>query len=257
VNTSILQFKNVSFSYRRDWKPVLHDTTVDFPERQITAILGPNGAGKSTLLLLALSWLKPSGGQILYEGKILSQYSRRQMGQMMSLVPQIEHITFEYSVLEYVLLGRIPYLDSLAQPGAEDFRIAYESLAHIGMAEYAHRSMIQLSGGERQLILIARSLAQQPKLLLMDEPTSHLDLHNKARLVHILRDLERNGVTVLMTTHDPDLASAVASHSLLMNHGRVLYAGPTAEALDQDHLSRLYEFPIQVADVSGRKIVYW
>jgi iron complex transport system ATP-binding protein len=142
-------------------------------EREMVAVLGANGAGKSTLLMLALGWLTPGSGTILLDGRPLASLSRRDMGQLMGLVPQREHMAFEYSVLEYVLLGRTPYLAPLAQPGASDYAFALAALEQVGMGDLASRSVPRLSVGECQMVLIARSLAQQPRLL-HGQPTPHL-----------------------------------------------------------------------------------
>jgi iron complex transport system ATP-binding protein len=253
----MMRFEDVSFSYRPGLPPAVNKVALNVDKGSITAILGPNGAGKSTLLFLALAWLQPSRGRILLDGLPLARYSRREMGRMMGLVPQKEHIPFEYSVLEYVLLGRLPYLAPLEQPGVKDYEASLAALEQVGLSRFAYRSVFKLSGGERQLVLIARSLAQQPRLLLLDEPTSHLDLHNKSHLVDLLRRLQAQGVTVLMTTHEPELASALASTIVLMNEGKVLFCGPPDEALTKDRLSHLYRLPVEVVAVSGRKVVVW
>lgn len=257
MTVPILQFEGVAFSYRRHAAPVFEDLSLDFPRGAVSALIGPNGAGKSTLLFLALGWLRPAAGCVRLEGRPLEKYSRRETGRRMALVPQREHITFEYSVLEYVLLGRTPYLSPLAQPGPEDTAAAVEALERAGLVELARRPVQTLSGGERQLALIARALAQQPSLLLLDEPTSHLDLHNKARMVDLLRTLGREGVSIVMTTHEPELASALATHVVLLERGRVLCAGPPGDVLTAERLGSLYRMPVEVVEVSGRRVVLW
>jgi iron complex transport system ATP-binding protein len=253
----ILQFENISFTYPTGKKPVMHDFSLDIQPGTLTAILGPNGTGKTTLIHLALGWLHPSQGKIYLNGNVLSSYTRREMGQWMGLVPQNETTPFEYSLLEYVLLGRTPYLSPLAMPGEEDVKIAAQKLADVGLAELQHRSMPSLSGGERQLVLVARALAQQPKLLFLDEPTSHLDLSNKLRLVQVLRQLQSQGVTIVFTTHEPDVASALATHMVLMREGQVLQTGPIAEVMTDASLSTLYNMPIHVKELEGKRIVVW
>ena len=171
----ILRFEQVAFTYTNG-KEVLHTLSLDLREGCPTVILGPNGSGKTTLLHIALGWLKPSNGRVLLAGKPLRAYSRRELGQWMGLVPQSEHTPFEYSLLEYVLLGRAPYLHPLAMPEASDYARAQAALERVGMGELSGRSILRLSGGERQLVLVARALAQETRLLLLDEPTSHLDL---------------------------------------------------------------------------------
>ncbi len=253
----MMRFDGVSYGYHPGQPLALQEVSLDIAKGGITAVLGPNGAGKSTLLFLALAWFQPSRGSILLDRHPLGRYSRREMGRLMGLVPQREHIPFEYSVLEYVLLGRLPYLAPLEQPGENDYAVSLTALEQVGLRRFANRSVFRLSGGERQLVLIARSLAQQPRLLLLDEPTSHLDLHNKSHLMVLLKQLQAQGVTIVMTTHEPEVASAIASTVVLINEGRVLFCGPTEDALTTQHLSLLYNLPVEVVTVKRRRIVLW
>ena len=190
-------------------------------------------------------------------GRPLGSYSRGELGREMGLVPQSEHTAFEYSLLEYVLLGHAPYLKPLEMPGPEDARIALDALARVGLAGWEGRSIARLSGGERQLVVVARALAQQPRFLLLDEPTSHLDLGNKARLLALLRDLVSHGVTILLTTHEPELAAGLATHLILIRGGQVLQAGPLNETFTAECLSATYGVPVEVAQVRGRQVVLW
>ena len=257
MNTASLAFQAVRFAYPANGRPVFQQLTLEVASGTVTAILGPNGAGKTTMLHLALGWLKPQGGHVVLQDRPLGSYSRGELGRELGLVPQSEHIAFEYSLLEYVLLGRAPYLKPLEMPGAEDMRIALDALARVGLAGWAERSIARISGGERQLVLIARALAQQPRILLLDEPTSHLDLGNKARLVALLRDLVGHGVTILFTTHEPEVAAGLATHLVLMRGGQVLRTGPLAETFTAELLSATYGVPVEVAQVRDRQVVLW
>jgi len=257
MNEALLSFENITYTYPTGKQPVMQNFTLNIEPGTITAILGPNGAGKTTLLHLGLGWLHPSEGQVKLSNKGLHAYSRRELGQMMGLVPQNENTPFDYSLLEYVLLGRTPYLDPLAMPGEEDVAISLQKLEAIGLAELQHRVMPSLSGGERQLVLVARALAQEPRLLFLDEPTSHLDLSNKSRLVKVLRDLQQQGVTIVFTTHEPDVASALATHMVLMRDGHVLQSGTAEEVMTDSSLSELYKLPIHVKELDGKRIVLW
>lgn len=253
----LLKFDHLRFVYPSAGQPLMKEFNLEIGAGTVTAILGPNGAGKTTLLHLALGWLKPQGGRILLDQCTLGDYSRRALGQWMGLVPQNEHIPFEYSLLEFVLLGRAPYLPPLAMPGKEDVEIAIAALQQVGLSEMQNRSILNLSGGERQLVLVARALAQQPRLLLLDEPTSHLDLSNKGRLLRSLRELSDKGVTILFTTHEPEVASALATHLVLMQKGQILKTGPLAEVFTGQNLSLLYQLPVLVAEIEGRKVALW
>jgi iron complex transport system ATP-binding protein len=254
---ALLQFEKIQFGYPQATQPVMNDFSLEIVSGTVTAILGPNGAGKTTLLHLALGWLKPQAGKIRLDQRPLIDYSRRSLGQWIGLVPQNEHISFEYSLLEFVLLGRAPYLPALSMPGKADYKIAYEALQQVGLAELQNRSILSLSGGERQLVLIARALAQQPRLLLLDEPTSHLDLGNKGRLVHLLRELSAQGVSIVFTTHEPEVASALATHLVLMQKGQILKTGPLEEVFTSQDLSFLYQLPVSVVNVAGKRVALW
>lgn len=257
ISTSLLQFKNITFGYPSAIQPVMQDFNLEIESGTITAILGPNGAGKTTLLHLILGWLKPQLGSILLEKCDLNSFNRRNLGQWMGLVPQSEHIAFEFSLLEFVMLGRAPYLPPLAMPGEEDRKIAAEALHLVGLSAMQNQSILGISGGERQLVLMARALAQKPRLLLLDEPTSHLDLSNKGLLVRLLKELAKKGVTILFTTHEPDVASALATHLVLMRKGKILKTGAFADVFNHQDLSRLYELPVNVVEVEGRKVAIW
>ncbi len=257
MSGSLVAFRGVTFGYQPGGVAVLSELDWTLREGSITSILGPNGAGKTTLLFLAMGWLKPWAGSITLGGRPLPSYSRRALGRQIALIPQSEHIPFEYSVLEYVLLGRAPYLPALGMPSAEDERIAYQALERVGIAHLYSHCVLKLSGGERQLVLAARALAQQPRLLLLDEPTSHLDLSNKVRLAQILRGLAEGGATILMTTHDPDLALAVSDETVLMERGRVVVSGPTRAVATGENLTRIYRVPVRIVAVEGKNQVLW
>lgn len=254
TSESLLKLSNLQFAYHPE-TPVLRQVSFEAPGGSITAILGPNGAGKTTLLKLILGLLRPHSGEILLAGKNLRHYSRRELSRWIGLVPQRESVPFEYTVLEYVLLGRAPYLGPLDQPGEMDIDIARRALARLEIETLERRAIPELSGGELQLVMVARSLAQQSRILLLDEPTSHLDLSNKYRVLDILRGLAREGTTILFTTHDPESASLVADGLVLVARGQVLAAGPVEETFTAEKLSATYGVEVEVLRVDGRKIV--
>jgi iron complex transport system ATP-binding protein len=257
MSTPLLAFDQISFGYSPRFKTVLRSLSLEIQPGTVTAILGPNGAGKTTLLHLALGWLAPQSGQVRLDGRPLDSYSRRDLGQWMALVPQSERIPFEYSILEYVLLGRAPYLAPLDMPGAEDYCLGEQVIEQVGLGQLNGRAITTLSGGERQLALVARALAQQPRLLLLDEPTSHLDLANKVRLLRLMQELAVSGVTLLLTTHEPDVAAAIATHLVLMREGQVYQTGPLPQVFTAEHLSATYGVPVKVTQVDGRRIALW
>jgi iron complex transport system ATP-binding protein len=252
---SILSVSGLSFGYNGSKRTIFHDLSLEIPAGAITAILGPNGSGKTTLLRLLLGVLRPAAGTIRLAGRVRNNYSRREQSQLIGLVPQDEHIPFDFSVLEYVLLGRAPYLGPLSMPGQTDYQIAVDALHTAGLAHLQDRAVPNLSGGERQLATVARALAQQPRVLLLDEPTAHLDLSNQGRLLGIMRGLSAQGVTLVLTTHDPNLASSIADLAVLMREGKVLYAGRAASMLTAAKLSATYGVTVQVFQTENKRIV--
>ena len=272
MTSPLLSFRSVTFGYQPA-QPILQDVNFDLRPGRIAAILGPNGAGKTTLLALTLGWLPAWTGEITLTGIPLRALSPRERGQRMALVPQSEHTPFDYTVLEYVLMGRAPHLPPLEMPSAADVEIARSALEQVGLESLTQRPVPQLSGGERQLMLLARALAQlhpspfgrgaggeglpSPHLLLLDEPTSHLDLRNKARIIQILRRLRDSGVTILMTNHEPDVVLATADDVLLMEPGSPPQFGTLDEVFTAEALSRIYEHPIRLVQVDGHKHVLW
>lgn len=253
---ALLSFHEVSFGYLRG-QEALSRLSLEVPAGSVMAILGPNGAGKTTLLHTALGRLQPRTGQVLLEGQPLSAFSRRTIGQNLGLVPQSERIPFDYSLWDYALFGRTPYLHPLEMPSENDRRIAWQALQQVGLEEIARRSINSLSGGERQLAMLARALAQQPRLLLLDEPTSHLDLSNKSRLVTLMRRLVTEGATILLSTHEPEVAAMIATHLVLMRKGQLLQSGLLADILTAENLSACYGVPVEVLSVDSRKLVVW
>ncbi|MCX6056077.1 MAG: ABC transporter ATP-binding protein [Chloroflexi bacterium] len=255
MSSTLLSINSLCFSYEPGRNSILEAVSFEIHPQTITVILGPNGAGKTTLLHLLLGLRKPHSGTILLEDLPLVNYSRRELSQWMGLVPQSEHVPFEYSVLEFVLLGRAPYLGPLELPGSEDIQIAKNALLQVGIQDLEKRPIPALSGGEHQLVLIARALAQQPKILLLDEPTSHLDLSNRNKTLKILNQLRLAGSTIIFTTHDPEAASLIADNLVLMRLGKVLHTGSIDLTFTSEKLSETYGTPIDVIRMEGRRIV--
>lgn len=252
---SILSVRDLRFGYDPAGPDTLNGLTIEVPAGTTTAILGPNGAGKTTLLHVLLGLLCPGSGEVSIAGRLQSDWSRREASRLVAMVPQNEHIPFDFTVLEYVLMGRSPHIAMLGMPAPADYDIAVESLEALGLWHLWHRPVPELSGGERQLVTLARALAQQAPVLLLDEPTAHLDLANRMRLLKLIRLLASRGSAVLFTTHDPGAAAPVADQVVLLRAGSVLAAGPTHEMLTSEHLSAAYGVPVRVAQVEGLPVV--
>ncbi|MBI9099300.1 MAG: ABC transporter ATP-binding protein [Spirochaetaceae bacterium] len=253
----IVELENISFTYVSENTQILKTLSLKLRKGEISTILGPNGIGKTTLLLIILGWITVKSGSVRLKGRNLEEYSRKEMGQLIGFVPQYEHISFEYSLLEYVLLGRSPHLNSLESPGKKDYQIAMDALERVGLEDYAERSVLHLSGGEKQLVLLARSLVQESEILLLDEPMSNLDLANKLKIIKILQTLKEEGVTILFTSHEPEIAARLSDYLILMGQNYTIEQGVVDDVLTSEKLSRIYNIPVNIEEINGRKIVLW
>ena len=247
--TPMISIRDLCFAYSDDGPEVLRDVSLDIRAGTICALLGPNGSGKTTLLNLILGWLKPLEGRIELNGKNGLDLTRREMSRVIGLVPQEEPSGFELSVLEYVLLGRAPYLGFLETPGPDDRHAAESALEAAGIRKLRGRPLSHLSAGEKQLAAIARVLAQDPAIFLLDEPMSHLDLANTQRICLMLESLRAKGKTVVFTTHDPNIASASADQLNMLVKGKVVASGPAKKTLTPKNIKAVYGINAKIIDV--------
>ncbi|NBF41885.1 MAG: ATP-binding cassette domain-containing protein [Spirochaetes bacterium] len=235
-----LEVRKLAFGYR-DGDRLFEGVDLDIVAGRVTVLLGPNGSGKSTLLALLLGFLAPKDGEIRVMGKPLSAYNRSELGRVAAFVSQSVSLPFNYPVLEYVLLGRAARIPYWGSPSATDLAAARRATKLAGAEHLAERNVQELSAGELQLVSVARALAQEPQILLLDEPTSHLDPVHAVWIFRLVVKLAREGLTVLLTTHDPLHARQVADDAVLMKQGAVLFAGGAGEGLAAEYLNRLYD----------------
>lgn len=224
---------------------VAQDMAFSLDAGEVVVLLGPNGGGKTTLFRTLLGLLPALGGRLVLDGRALTQWTRREIARRLGYVPQGHAALFPYTALETVLMGRAAHLSPLAQPARADREIAQRSLARMGVEHLAHRSVSEISGGERQLVLIARALAQEPGLLVMDEPTASLDFGNQQRVLDQIRGLRDQGMAILVSTHQPEHALAVADRIALLHEGRLIGPGPVAEVATPQRLANLYGVTVQ------------
>ena len=222
---------------------------------EVLCLLGPNGAGKTTLFRTLLGLQPPLGGTVLIDGMPLAALAPADIALRLAYVPQAHVTEFSYSVLDVVLMGRTARLRAFASPGAADERIAHEKLASLGIAELASHDYTRISGGQRQLALIARALAQEAPILVLDEPTASLDFGNQALVLARIRDLAIQGFGIVLSTHDPDHALLVATRVAIIADGGLRAIGAPADVVTAEMLSAIYRTEVLVEETpSGRRV---
>jgi iron complex transport system ATP-binding protein len=246
-----LKVEQVSYAYAATDRSAptftLGPVTFEAQEHEIVAILGPNASGKSTLLTVLAGLSKPLSGRVEVDGTEVSQLDLRVRAQRIALVQQDSELLFPLRVWEYVLQGRYPYGRRLRFESDQDCLYAGNALAQVGADAFRDRWMDHLSGGEKQRVILARALAQQPWLLLLDEPTQHLDIGGKVELLRRLRRLaDNNRYTVLVVTHELDLASEFCDRIVLLHKGKCLRVGTAAEVYDRVLLEEVFEAPLEI-----------
>lgn len=243
--------KDLTFRYHPASPDVLDRVSLSVAEGEVVVLLGPNGAGKTTLLHLMINQLVPQGGQVLLSGKDVRSMKPKEIASLAGFVPQSHEPSFGYSVMDFVLLGRAPKMGIFGRPGELDEALCLDILSSLGLQNLASRSYLELSGGERQQVMIARALAQEPRILIFDEPAAHLDLGNQQRVLQLIRSMADRGMAVLMTSHNPDHALMAADRTALLSRGGKLTEGPTSQVLKEGILAEVYGTDIRIMDVPG------
>ncbi len=241
----LLQLKQTTFSYGE--RSVIQNIDLDLHSGDFMGILGPNGSGKTTLLRLMAGVLKPQRGEIKLLGKPLKDYPPRERAKIMGMVPQEFDILFPFEAFEVVLMGRWPYLKAMAWESEEDKKMARAAMELTDSFQFAHRPVTELSGGEQERVLIARALAQNPQLLLLDEPTTHLDLEHQMRIYELLLKLnQEKKMTIVMVVHDLNFAAIACQKILLLKEGRCVKMGSPEEVMDEATLKSVFNVGVFV-----------
>lgn len=238
-----------------DGRPVLAGLDLELAPGELLLLAGRNGAGKTTLLRAAAGLLRPDAGQVLLGGRPLAGFTRRELGRRIAFVPQETGVPFPFTAGQLVLLGRTPHLGLLAFEAKADVAAAEAALARLGLEALADRSVLELSGGERQLVQLARALAQQTELLLLDEPTAHLDLAHRALVLGCLRELAAEGRAVLVVSHDL-AASHYANRVAFLVAGRITAVGAPAEVIRPDLLRSAFGVEARVIETPAGPLVW-
>lgn len=243
----MLEVRDLHAGY--DKTEIVHGVSFDVERGEFVCVLGPNGCGKTTTLKTVLGLLPPLGGAIEMDGASTVEMTEAERARHFAYIPQSHTPPFPFTVADVVILGRTPYINKLARVGEHDKEVAYDCMERMGIVQFANRPYTQLSGGQQQLVLIARALTQEPDLLVMDEPTASLDFGNQQLVLKQMRKLADAGTSVLMVTHDPDHALFCAHRVIVMEAGQILTEGDPNSVLDSACLERIYHTDVKVIDV--------
>jgi iron complex transport system ATP-binding protein len=249
AHMTILDARDLTFAYGE--RRVLDGVSFHVKRGQVLSLLGPNGSGKSTLLKILLGLLQPRSGSVLLNAQPVGALDVKQRARKMAYVPQAHTLSFPYRVIELVLLGRLAHQSFLGSCSQADRRLACEALQRMGIEHLAMRSYAAISGGERQLALIARALAQGAKVLIMDEPVAGLDYGNQLRLLQEIRTLASDGYTIVKSTHFPDHAFLSSDAVILLHQGKILAHGAPEEVMTTDTLRQLYGVEVRIVSRDG------
>jgi len=240
-----LKIRQVSFAYLNGL--VLRDINLVVPPGEMLGVLGPNGSGKTTLIKLASGVLKPNRGEIAIDGQVVSRLSRKVIARSVAVVPQQFHIPFAFTVNEVVTLGRIPFLGAFSSESEADRHTVAQAMELVGIGGISHRRFDELSGGEQQKVILAMALAQQPKLLLLDEPTVHLDITHQIEILELVRRLNmEQGLTVMAVLHDINLASLYFDRLVLLSGSEVAADGTPAQVLTEEMINEVFSASVRV-----------
>lgn len=240
VRSRSIRNKNIK-AHEEMSRKVLNDISFELEEGEVLGIIGPNGSGKTTLLRCINMNLEPESGTILIDGRNILELDRREIARHIGVVPQSAATDFPFTVLSVVLMGRTPWLDRFSGESSRDIEIARNAMEITGTLHLAARSIDELSGGERQRVIIARALAQQPGILLLDEPTLHLDIKHKLGILELVRRLSREkGLMVILVSHDLDLAARYSDRLLLLNNGTIFSTGPPGDVITAENIREVY-----------------
>lgn len=245
IDQDYLSIKNLTFFYKPTIKPVIKEFSCDIPLGSRVAILGLNGSGKSTLLNLLLGSLAPASGRI----ELISSSSNRSLSTLYGAIgylPQMENLPFDYLVNEYVLLGRLTHIPLFSVPNERDKKLVSDVLDSLKMADFYGKRLREISGGELQRVRLARILAQEPEIILMDEPATHLDIKNKRSLYFLINELCAQDKTVIYSSHDPQDIADVSDYCILMSQSKETRLAATPELLNSDLLSEYFETALKL-----------
>lgn len=246
-----LVVNNVSFAYKNN-KMILDNISLEVKQGEVLGILGPNGTGKTTFLKCINNIHIPCNGTISYEGKVLGKLNYDEIAKIIAYVPQYTNNFFPMNVVDTVMMGRMPYVNK--NYTTEDEKIVFSIIKEMNLEEFAFRNIKEMSGGERQRVFIARAMAQQPKIIILDEPTSSLDLYNQLFILHTITKLAKeNNITIVMTIHDLNLASMFCDKILMLKDTKIFAYGTPDDVLTENNIDTMYRVKTEISMTDGYK----
>ncbi|MBN2259101.1 MAG: ABC transporter ATP-binding protein [Clostridiales bacterium] len=246
MNAHAYSIKKLNFKYDTN-RMILNDLTLDFKKGQITGIIGPNGSGKTTLIKNLSRILQPDSGELYLFGKDLAKYKQKDLALTTGVVFQERDSEFQFTVFDIVMMGRYPYKKKFEVENAEDYAIVTDALEKTNTYQYRNRYLDELSGGEKQRVLIARALAQEPKVLILDEPISHLDLHYQVEILKMIQELAKlKDMSIIVILHDLNFAYKFCDQLILLNEGAVFDQGTPEEVITKENINTVYKVQIEI-----------
>ena len=253
IGDKLFEVKNISFSY--DDEEIFSDISFSIERGDVLCILGPNGTGKTTLIKCLNGLNETSSGEILINGENIKKLSFREISTHIGYIPQSHVPSFPFKVLDVVVMGRAPYLNLTDSPKKEDIEIAKNALKTLGIEYLQDKEYTNLSGGERQLVFLARVLCQQPDILILDEPTSHLDFGNQIKLLEIIDNLAKSGLSIIMSSHFPDHAFLSSNKVAIMKDRKFIDFGTPEDVVTEKNLRNAYSIDVKLIELDDKRKV--
>ena len=253
VDNKLFEVRNISFDY--DGDEIFSNISFSIEKGDVLCILGPNGTGKTTLIKCLNGLHEVNSGEILINGENIKKLSFKQISKHIGYIPQTHVPSFPFKVFDVVLMGRAPYLNLTDSPKKEDKKIALDALKILGIEDLKEKEYTNLSGGERQLVFLARVLCQKPEILILDEPTSHLDFGNQIRLLEIIDNLAKTGLSIIMSSHFPDHAFLSSTKVAIMKNKRFIDFGVPDDVVTEKNLKKAYSIDVKLIELDDKRKV--
>ncbi|MFW5799963.1 MAG: ABC transporter ATP-binding protein [Spirochaetota bacterium] len=251
-----LNIYNLNFEYYKGYK-ILENINLEINNEEIVCILGRNGSGKTTLIKCINRLLENYSGNITIDGHNIKKLRKIELAQNIAYIPQLHRIVFNFEVIDFVVMGRYPHMGFFSNPSDDDYEIAYRNLKELGIEHFYSKNFNELSGGEKQIVLVAKAITQEPKMFMLDEPTNHLDFKNQHSILKLIRKIaKRKRINVLLTMHNPNLAYRYCDRFIMLKEGQIYKSGRREDVFKENILNKIYdmELAINSLDEDGKVI---